>query len=172
MQNETSYSEAIKLKYPESIVIAIAKDPRGKCNPISLGWWMVTSGSPPMMAVSIGRSRYSLEAFRHAGEFVVAFPSAEQGDEVLFYGSRSGRDCDKLAEFGAKTQPAKKIDCLLLADAVANFECKLVGETPTGDHVIFVGEVICSHTNERVLERIYSVAPGHVLGALPRGKRG
>jgi flavin reductase (DIM6/NTAB) family NADH-FMN oxidoreductase RutF len=170
MQQEVPYSQAIALKYPEPVAIAIAKDPQGKCNPISLGWSMCTSGKPPMMAVSIGLTRYSLEAFRHSKGFVLAFPSEHQGDETMLYGTRSGRDCDKLGLANAKTQPAKKIDCVLLSDAVANFECKLVGELRTGDHVIFAGEVVCSHINETALNRLYTVAPGHTLSGLPRGR--
>ena len=59
----------------------------------------------------------------------------------MLYGTKSGRDCDKLALADAKTEPASRIDCVLLSDAAANFECRLVAEMATGDHVIFVGEV-------------------------------
>jgi flavin reductase (DIM6/NTAB) family NADH-FMN oxidoreductase RutF len=55
-----------------------------------------------------------------------------------------------------------------LSDAVANFECRLVGEMETGDHFIFVGEVVRCHVNEDTLDRLYTVGPGHVLGGLPR----
>ena len=37
MQKQTDYSEAIKTKYPEQIVIAIAKDKKGKANLVTLG---------------------------------------------------------------------------------------------------------------------------------------
>ena len=168
MQRQVPYSQAVQWKYPEQVVIGIAKDPQGKYNPMTFGWTMITSGSPPMMVVSIGRTRYSLEAFRQAGEFVVAFPSEHQGEETLLFGTKSGRDVDKLAAAGAKTQPASKIDCVLLSEAVANFECKVVAELETGDHVLFVGEVVCAHVNEEPLNRLYTVAPGHVLAGLRR----
>lgn len=168
MQQEVPYAQAIVAKYPEQVVIAIAKDPQGKCNPISLGWSMITSHRPPMLAVSIGKTRYSLQAFRQARQFVVAFPSERQARETLVFGTKSGRDADKLALAAAETQPAKKIDCVLLADAVANFECKLVAELQTGDHVIFVGEVVCSHVNDAPLNRLYIVGPGHALAGVRR----
>lgn len=169
MQKQVPYGEAIQLKYPEQVVIAIGKDASGKCNPITLGWTMVTSGSPPMMAISIGLPRYSHGVFKSADEFVIAMPSARQEEETLFYGTKSGRDMDKLAEFGANLQPAERIDCVLLADAVANFECRKVGELLTGDHTIFVGEVVCSHVNETELDRLYTVGPGYRMGGLARG---
>ncbi|HUT61265.1 MAG TPA: flavin reductase family protein [Phycisphaerae bacterium] len=169
MQKATTWSEAIITKYPEQVAVAIAKDAAGKHNPISLGWAMQTSHKPPMLAFSVGLTRYSLGVIRAAKEFVVALPSAEQEAEVMLFGTKSGRDTDKLAEAGAKTRPAAKIDSVLLADAVANFECRLAGELATGDHVIFVGEVVCSYVNEKRLNRLYTVGPGPKMAGLPQG---
>ena len=45
MQKQVEYSDAIKTKYPEQVVIAIAKDAAGKANPVTLGWTMIVSGS-------------------------------------------------------------------------------------------------------------------------------
>ena len=88
----------------------------------------------------------------------------------MLFGTKSGRDTDKLAEAGTKTRPAVEIDCVLLDDAVANFECRLAGELETGDHVIFVGQVVCSHVNERPLNRLYTIGPRYdKMGGLARG---
>ena len=168
MQKETSYSEAITLKYPEQVVVAIARDAKGKCNPITLGWTMITSHEPPMIAISIGLTRYSLEAVRRSKEFVIAFPSEHQEDETMLFGTKSGRNMDKLAVAGAKTSPARKIDCVILDDAVANFECRLVAEVETGDHVLFVGEVVACHASAKPLNRLYTCGAGYKMGGLPR----
>ena len=161
MQESADYSAAMERKYPEQIVIAIAKDANGKCNPITLGWMMNTSGSPPMLAISIGLSRYSLDVIRHARAFVVSMPSMAMTREVKFFGSRSGRNTDKLAELQTPATPATEIDCVLLSDAVANFECRLDSELLTGDHVIFAGEVVASHMNtDPSVRRIYSLSEG------------
>ena len=168
MQEQTDYSKAIALKFPEQIVIAIAKDPKGKYNPITLGWTMIVSHDPPMMAVAIGKGRYSLEAMRSARQFVIAFPSEHQQAETMLFGTKSGRDTDKLAEAGIATQPARKIDCVLLAEAVANFECKLIWEMEAGDHVVFADEIVCSHANPTPLNRLYTVGGGYLMSGLGR----
>ena len=85
-------------------------------------------------------------------------------DETLFFGSKSGRDTDKFAESDCKTEPAQKIDSLILSDAVANFECELDSQTEAGDHIIFVGKIVCSHMNTEPKQRLYTIAPGHKLG--------
>jgi len=165
MQKQVEYSDAVKTKYPEQVVIAIAKDRSGKANPITLGWTMIVSGTPPMMAISVAKTHYSIEAITHSRSFTIAFPSSEMADAALFFGSKSGRDIDKFAEFDCKTEPAKAIDSVLLADAVANFECTLESQVPAGDHIIFVGEVVSSHINTEPKKRLYTVGPGHKLGS-------
>ena len=166
MQKQAEYSDAIKTKYPEQVVIAIAKDKNGKANPITLGWTMIVSGNPPMMAIAVAKTHYSIEAVTHSKCFTIAFPSSDMGDAALFFGSKSGRDTDKFAEFDCKTEPAKAIDSLLLSDAVANFECTLESQMPAGDHIIFVGKVVSSHTNTGPKKRLYTTGPGHKLGSV------
>lgn len=164
MQKQVEYSDAIKTKYPEQVVIAIAKDAAGKANPITLGWTMIVSGSPPMMAIAVAKKHYSVKTITHSRCFTIAFPADDMGEAALFFGSRSGRDVDKFAEFECATEPAQTIDSLLLTEAVANFECTLETQIHTGDHVIFVGRVICSHTSTEPKKRLYTIGPGHKLG--------
>jgi flavin reductase (DIM6/NTAB) family NADH-FMN oxidoreductase RutF len=165
MQINVVYNAAVKRKYPEAVSIAIAKDRNGTPNPITLGWAMFTSHKPPMLAISVGLSRYSVEAIRHAGEFVLAFPRADMAEAARYYGTVSGRNSKKLEEQPVRTEKAMKVDSVLLADAAANFECKLVSEHKTGDHIIFTGEVIASHINEdESVGRLFTLSTGFVMG--------
>jgi flavin reductase (DIM6/NTAB) family NADH-FMN oxidoreductase RutF len=166
MQKQVEFSDAIKTKYPEQVVIAIAKDKNGKANPVTLGWTMIVSGDPPMMAIAVAKKHYSIEAITHSKCFTIAFPSSQMADAALFFGSRSGRNTDKFAEFDCATEPAKEIDSVLLTDAVANFECTLESQVPTGDHITFIGQVVCSHINSEPKKRLYTVGPGHKLGSV------
>lgn len=170
MQVETPFSEAVVKKYPEPVVIVLARDSSGKVNPITLGWSMFTSYVPPMMAISVGLPRHSLGVIRAAGEFVIAYPSELQREQALFCGTHSGRYMDKLAGSGLRTVPASRVDCLLLDDAVANFECRLAGELITGDHAIFSGEVLASHVNPDAVGRLYLTGKGYRMsGVAARG---
>lgn len=166
MQKQVEYQEAIKTKYPEQVVIAIARDKAGKANPITLGWTMIVSGTPPMMAIAVASTHYSIEAVRHSKSFTISFPSSDMAATALFFGSRSGRNVDKFAEFDCATEPAKTIDSVMLTDAVANFECTLESQTEAGDHIIFVGKVVASHINIEPKKRLYTVGPGHKLGGV------
>jgi len=164
MQKQVEYNEAIRTKYPEQIVIAIARDKNGRANPVTIGWTMIASGNPPMMAIALVPKRYSAEAIRHSKCFTIAYPSQDQADAVMFFGTHSGRDTDKFAEFDCKSEPAKEIDSVILSNAVANFECTLESETAAGDHIIFLGKIVAAHMNTEKKKRLYTVGSGHQLG--------
>jgi flavin reductase (DIM6/NTAB) family NADH-FMN oxidoreductase RutF len=166
MQKQAKFEQAIKTKYPEQVVIVIAKDKNGKANPVTLGWTTLASGQPPMMAIAVYTGHYSIKTIRHSKCWTLAYPSSDMAKAALFFGSHSGRDTNKFAEFPCKTAPAKKIDSVLLTDAIANFECRLVKQIPTGDHITFIGKVICSHVNTKRKKRLYSLGTGHKLGAV------
>ncbi|MBN1803640.1 MAG: flavin reductase family protein [Sedimentisphaerales bacterium] len=164
MQKKAEYSEAIRTKYPEQVVIAIAKDKTGRANPVTLGWTMIVSGNPPMMAIAVAKKHYSIETITHSRCFTISFPSDQMGEAALFFGSESGLNIDKFARFDCKTEPAQEIDSVLLSDAVANFECILESQIPAGDHIIFVGRIVASHVNTEAKKRLYTVGSGHKLG--------
>ena len=158
MQVKTDFSEANKRRFPLPLTIAVAKTKSGLYNPITLGWWMNTSHTPPMFAISIGVGRYSLDVIRTAGAFVLAFPTEEMNEDTLYFGTHSGRQGDNLRERKTAVQPAEEIDCVLLSDAAANFECVVDSETQSGDHVIFVGRVVASHMSKDAdTKRLYTL---------------
>ena len=168
---EVPANEAWSRKYPESVCCAVARDEKGAATIIPLGWMMPTSGTPPMLAISVGHTRYSHHCITTSGEFVVALPNADQGDDVLFCGTRSGRDTDKFAGCGFEPLPAKVVAAPLIAGAVVNFECKLAGRLDTGDHTIFVGEIVAAHVDDDHRHRLYNLG-GRVFSALaPTGAK-
>jgi len=146
--------EALKRKYPEWIVLVVAADQEGRADVMPAGWCMVTSGHPPMLAVSIHPQRYTHKLLREAGEFVIAFPSVGQGPAVWYCGSHSGRHVDKIANTDLELLPASEIKAPLIKGAVANFECRLVSQMDTGDHTIFVGKVVAAHVEDEAPGRL------------------
>ena len=167
MQIKSEYNKVIPRKYPEQVVISVVKDGEGKYNPITLGWTMITSHNPPMMAIAVAHNHHSRKAIEESREFVIAFPSSAMAKAALFFGTKSGRDMEKLKEHPVATEPAREVDSLLLSDAVANFECKLESQLDTGDHMLYVGRIIASHVNtDATLQRVFTIAPGYKMGAV------
>jgi len=154
------YETAIKRKYPEQIAYAVTWDvANDRPDVIVLGWVMPTSGQPPMLAISIGFTRYSHQLLKETGEFVLAFPSSAMGEATMLCGTRSGRDTDKIKAAGLETLPTSVVRPPLIAGCPACFECKVAGELDTGDHTIFAGEVVAAHVEEdETVERLYNWA--------------
>ena len=159
--------DAIKRKYPEWIVLLVTIDPAGKVNVMPSGWSMVTSFEPPMYAVSVGHARYSHEMIESTGEFTVAVPGPEMGNSIRYCGTRSGRDGDKLPGSGLVITPAEQVRTPLIEGAVANLECRLVNQLDTGDHTIFVGQVLAAHVADEQQGRLLNFAPGLYAQAQP-----
>lgn len=135
--------ESIYRKYPEWIVLIATCDRHGRYNVMPAGWSMFTSHEPPLYAVSVGLTRYTHDVIMETEEFVVAVPTAEMARDIRHSGTNSGPD--KLAHTSFDLVPGEKVKAPLINGSLANLECKLHSAHRTGDHTIFVGEIVKGH---------------------------
>jgi flavin reductase (DIM6/NTAB) family NADH-FMN oxidoreductase RutF len=140
---------ASRLFAPRLTVLVTTVDEEDKPNIITLSWAMPTSFDPPLIAISVGERRYSHELIEGCGEFVVNIPPQAILKKVQLCGKRSGRTVNKFAEAGLTSLASKKVKPPKIKECVAHLECKLVGKLRTGDHTIFVGEVVAASADER-----------------------
>jgi len=153
-----SPGEAMQAKYPEWIVLVVARDGRGKANLMPAGWGMICSGNPPMVGVAIGHRRYTHRCIEETGEFVFAWAGEGQADLVEYAGSHTGAEVDKFQELAIPTAPPAVVNVPLLAEAAANLECQLRQAIPTGDHTLFVGEVVAAHLPDEPIAKLDNFA--------------
>ena len=147
-------SQAIARKFPEWIVMVVSRDAEGRPNVMPAGWAMICSGSPLCVAVAISRGHYTCQCIKATGEFVFAWAGQGQEDLVDQTGSISGRDVDKFQEFCIPCADAAEITVPVLEGAAANLECKVVHEYESGDHIIFVGEVVAAHVPDTPIPKL------------------
>jgi len=167
MQKKVNISRALKRKYPEQVVLVTTRKPDGSANVMAVGWVAIASGDPLMFMLGIDDGAYTCELIRKTKEFTVAFPNEKMAKEVIFVGTRHGRRCDKIAGSGLVLQPADKVQAPLVADAVANFECKLVAVHQPGDCPLIIGRVLVAHENVRpALKRLYTVGAGYKMAGV------
>jgi flavin reductase (DIM6/NTAB) family NADH-FMN oxidoreductase RutF len=143
---------------PERIVWAVAEH-AGRRSICPLGWKMNTSISPPMMAISVAPPRFTHELIAGSGEFVLAWPGEDQAEATYFCGTRSGRDIDKFAKARLTALPGSVVKAPLVAECVANLECRVAGRLTSGDHTIFVGEIVAAWANESPKRLLCSIGP-------------
>jgi flavin reductase (DIM6/NTAB) family NADH-FMN oxidoreductase RutF len=89
------------------------------------------------------------------GEFVVNVPTMEIVRQSLFCGRISGARIDKFKEAPLTPAPAKRVKPPIIKECVAHLECKLVQKIPTGDHTLFVGEVVAAYVNKGIFTKTY-----------------
>lgn len=133
-----------QLTKPEHPVLVVSGRIGDKVNVMVAGWVMRTSFSPPLAALSVGRARYTHGLLSKYDEFVLCYPSGGQERIISFCGSRSGRDTDKIKEIGIPTLRASAVRLPLIDGSRVCFECRKTAELETGDHTLFVGEVLAS----------------------------
>lgn len=171
MQKECVFETAAKRKYPEPVILVIVRDRKGKYNPMPCSWAMQSSRDPLMFTFSLSHKRYSLEAIRRKGEFVISFPSVYMAEEVLFYGTNSGRDTDKFTVKPLETRKAGIVDSVIIEKSVANFECTLESEHIAGDHILITAKVVKAWENDdESLRRLYNTGSGYVLAGVNKDK--
>jgi len=167
---ESTFKEFVKrCALPQRVVWAVAEND-GKCSICPLGWKMMTSGSPPMLAISVAPTRFSHDLIVNSGEFVLAWPGEDLAEATLFCGTHSGRKTDKFQEAGLTPLKAKVVGTPLIAQCIANLECRLAGQMTTGDHTIFAGEVVAVWVSEEPKRQLCSVDRSSGYDFLLEGK--
>lgn len=163
-------SSAYRLLHPMHTVLVSCIGKMLKPNIITLAWAMPTSITPPLVAVSIAPRRYSHGLIEETQEFVVNIPTLEILSETLFCGRVSGRDHDKFKEKSLTPLPAKKVKPPIIKECVAHLECKLHSQFTTGDHTIFVGEIVEAYANKDVFAERYDLEKAKMVFHLGRNE--
>ena len=131
-------------QYPALATIVTVRSGE-KDNAISIAWHMTVSREPPYYAISVAPSRYSHRMLLESGEFVVNFVPFEKHELVAGIGGCSGSNTDKVALFGLRGERGSEVGALVLDNAYAAYECRVVGRHTYGDHDVFIGEIVAFH---------------------------
>ena len=140
--------------YPTPTGLITAVDSAGKPNIITLGEvFNLSIRDPVWVGIAMRKATYTHELVSATREYVVNIPTSGMLDQVLQCGGVSGRDgVDKFAEFGLTPAPSQQVRPPLIAECPVNLECRVKDILETGDHDVFVGEVLVMHVDEALLD--------------------
>ncbi len=111
-------------------------------NMITLAWAGTVNSEPPMVSISVRKSRYSHELIRQSGEFVVNLTDEKMCRAVDYCGVKSGRDTDKAKETGLRYMPAEGLDTAPAVEgAPVSLCCRVKEVLELGSHDLFIGQV-------------------------------
>jgi len=160
---EVSVSSSYRLLHPMHTVLVSCVGKRGRPNIITLAWAMPTSINPQLVAVSIRPERHSFALIEETKEFVVNIPTMDILKATLFCGRKSGRDYDKFKETSLTPLPARKVKPPIIKECAAHLECKLHSQFTTGDHTIFVGEIIEAYADKEAFTDKYNLKNARMI---------
>lgn len=162
-KEDTNLQTALRLLHPMHTVLVTCIGRTGKPNIITLAWAMPTSIDPPLAAISISPKRHSHSLIEQTGQFTINIPTMNMVGAALFCGRRSGRDCDKFEETRLTPWPSRMIKPPTIKECPANLECRLQSQFTTGDHTIFVGEIIAAYANKESFREIYDLRKAKMI---------
>jgi len=118
-------------------VYVIGVSAMGKKNAFTAAWVMQSSFDPPMLALSINPAHSSYPLLVAGGSFTVNVLGKQHRALALHFGTP--RKQDKLASVNWREAGC---GAPVLVAALAWFECSVVGELASGDHVLVLGKVV------------------------------
>ncbi len=153
-----SLSRAFTLIEPGPVVWVTTHDPPHD-NVMTISWTMVVDFKP-VFAITTGPWNHSYVALRKQRECVIAIPTVDLLDRVVGVGTCSGTDTNKFEKFGLTRLPGRRVRAPLIAECLANIECKVIDIVRK--HSIVVLEGVAAHLNAARKERrmIHAVGDG------------
>ena len=143
--------------------LLVSLDEQGNPNAMTIGW--ATLGivwGRPICAVLVRPSRYTYGCMEATGDFTVCVPGEDLAEEVLFCGTKSGREFDKFAECGFTATRSRHVQSPGIEQCRMIYECTIVQKNDVvpehfipdidntfyaaGDyHRVYYGQVLASY---------------------------
>lgn len=128
---------------PAVMVSCCGTDPDSRPNIITVAWAGTVCSEPPMVSISVRKSRHSHSLITKSGEFAINLVNESLAKACDYCGVKSGRDVDKYSQCKLDTIA---IDKLQYAPGIAQspliLGCKVKSVTELGSHDMIIGEIV------------------------------
>jgi flavin reductase (DIM6/NTAB) family NADH-FMN oxidoreductase RutF len=172
---EVSYTDYLKETFKmlgHGGLLLASVDARGNPNAMTIGWGTIgIIWSKPIFTVFVRPSRYTYDLIETMRDFTVNVPTPELADQVLYLGTVSGRDQNKLKEKGFTATPGNKVKSPIIEECAINYECRVVHKNDIipemlldeirdrayrqGDfHRIYFGEILAVYADADAKEKL------------------
>ena len=118
-------------------VVGVAHE--GRRDAFTAAWLTQAAYDPPLLALGVNPRNASYPLLGAGGGFAVSVLKRGQLELARHFGTRSGRDRDKLAGIG--WTPGRH-GAPILTDALAYFDCELTDTLRVADRELVIGRVV------------------------------
>lgn len=131
---------------PAVMVSCAGKDPSDAAqrpNIITIGWTGTVNSEPPMVSISVRKSRHSYKLISDTGEFVINLVNKQLCKPCDLCGVKSGADIDKFETCGLTAVKALGLEyAYAIKEAPVSISCKVRSVTELGSHDLFIADVV------------------------------
>jgi flavin reductase (DIM6/NTAB) family NADH-FMN oxidoreductase RutF len=120
-------------------VFVISTRLNDRVNAMTAAWVCRASFEPPLVTISIGKTRFSHDMIMDSGVFAVNVLGEDGIETGRHFGLKTGKKTDKFMNVRYAT---KATGCPILLDAIAWMDCRVASYHDAGDHTLFIGEVL------------------------------
>lgn len=125
-----------------------------RANLITLAWAGTINSEPPMVSISVRKSRHSHAQIRDTGEFVINLVDQAILQATDWCGVKSGRDYDKFAECKLTAIPAQGLNhAPAVAESPLNLSCRVTSIIELPSHDLFLAEIVAVQVRPDLIDR-------------------
>ena len=146
--NEIKFAQVTGLTSPNPLTLVCTKKEDGTTNLSTISWWMPLSFNPNLFAVAINKGSHGGDRLCETGEAVLVIPSVGSEKYIFGCGSKNGKDINKAEAFDIEMKQIDGTDIKIPVRSTAAVVGKLVRYEETGDHNLYILEVVKAYGDE------------------------
>ena len=155
LKKEIPLSRANRIINHGPVVFVTSQVGEERPNIVTVAWSMPVTQKPPLVAISLGKSRYSHRLISEGKAFVVNVPTSAMAPAIMFCGKVSGKAADKFLEARLTAVPAKEVVPPLIDECIGHLECQVEQCVDVGDHSLFIGRVVVAWVEEDLFDETW-----------------
>ena len=98
-----------------------------RLNTMTIGWATVgVCWRKPIFMVAVRDTRHTFTIVEDAADFTVSIPAADMQKEIMYCGTKSGRDVDKFRECSLAVADGRTVSSPVIDVPGLHFECRIV----------------------------------------------
>ncbi|MBR2522847.1 MAG: flavin reductase family protein [Clostridiales bacterium] len=127
---------------PVPVVMISASNLKGENNVCTVAWAGTVNSEPPIVSISLRKSRLTHDYVEETGEFVINLVNKSLAKPCDYVGVKSGRDEDKISKCGLSVYRSDYLEhAVAIKESPVNIFCKVISRQELGSHDMYLAEI-------------------------------
>lgn len=144
--------KAGNMLYPLPAVMVSTGGKDGEKNILTVAWTGTICSDPPMLYVSVKKSRHSHHILMETKEFFVNLTTEALSYATDYSGVKSGKDINKFEELHLTPEMGLLDYAPMIAESPVNIACRVVRVEELGSHDMFIANVEGVYADEQYMD--------------------